>query len=371
MAIYADKRNGKLTGRFRVELQKGAERYRKRHDSMAEAEADEKRVLAAWEAGEDPKEEPKAPEVAVEGVTLSKAIQLAEGILWRGIASEAGNWQHIRFVERTLGGNISLDAIDTEAVRKVLKAADDKGIADGTLNRYISHIRTFLEWHFQEGNRKESIAAIRWDWRKESKGRLRWLTFAEEDQLLSLLPPATAKLVRVAIDTGCRREELMGAKIDQVDQEGTDDGLFHIWKTKNNEARSVPISAETAKLLRELLSGEMPSKRSLRRHWDKAKATMGLASDGEFVFHTCRHTCATRMVDADVDILVIKEWLGHKRIETTQRYAKVRGKKLASILARVGGLRALEAGNSRKTGLPHTPPQVSPRGGMGQIDMAA
>ncbi|KMS60447.1 hypothetical protein V474_00605 [Novosphingobium barchaimii LL02] len=61
MAIYADKRDGKLTGRFRVELQNGTERYRKRHDSMAEAEADEGRVKAAWDAGESAKDAAPLP----------------------------------------------------------------------------------------------------------------------------------------------------------------------------------------------------------------------------------------------------------------------------------------------------------------------
>src|SRR3546814_9271308 len=77
------------------------------------------------------------------------------------------------------------------------------------------------------------------------------------------------------------------------------------------------MSQETAALLTELVtSGTMPSRRNLRSWWDRTKKRMGLGDDQDFVFHTCRHTRATRMVDAGINIFVIKEWMGHKRIET-------------------------------------------------------
>ena len=50
MAIYPDKKDGKLTGRFRVELQRGKERYRRRWDSLKEAQADEKARTAGTAA---------------------------------------------------------------------------------------------------------------------------------------------------------------------------------------------------------------------------------------------------------------------------------------------------------------------------------
>ena len=96
-------------------------------------------------------------------------------------------------------------------------------------------------------------------------------------------------------------------------------------------------------MLAELIAGEMPSKVQLRRHWDKAKATMGLEDDDQFVFHVCRHTCATRLANADVDVLTIKTWLGHKRIETTQRYTHVKSSNLSRALHKRGNTPPLAA----------------------------
>jgi site-specific recombinase XerD len=48
-----------------------------------------------------------------------------------------------------------------------------------------------------------------------------------------------------------------------------------------------------------------------------------IGKDETYVFHSLRHSFATWAVEADVNIRVIQELLGHKRIETTLRYAKV------------------------------------------------
>ncbi len=42
-------------------------------------------------------------------------------------------------------------------------------------------------------------------------------------------------------------------------------------------------------------------------------------SDG--VAHALRHTCASRLVQRGVGLKVVQQWMGHKRIEVTLRYA--------------------------------------------------
>jgi site-specific recombinase XerD len=58
------------------------------------------------------------------------------------------------------------------------------------------------------------------------------------------------------------------------------------------------------------------------------RAEMHLERDEEFVMHALRHTCASRLVNAGIDLYVVKEWLGHSSIQITERYAHLSPSKL-------------------------------------------
>ncbi len=360
MSVYAEKRAGKLTGKFRVEMQRGKDRYRQRHETLQAAQEDESRVLALWDQG-GALGVPAAPQRAPEGLSLREAIKLAKRGMWRDSRDRDHCFSQVERLAEALGMDTGLDDIGNAEFTDALEVLDDRGVSNGTCNRYISRFRTFLAWCIAEKHRKVSLGDINWKgrWRKEAPSRMRYITWEEEPRLLACLPPATAKLVQVAIDTGCRREELLTLRPYQVYPTH-----LSLTKVKNDAPRDVPIGAETYALLQDLVvNGEMPSLRCLRRHWDAARVKLGLGEDKQFVFHICRHTFGTRMVEAGVNLLIIKKLMGHKRIETTERYAKVNTKSEAAAILRVGELRSQMTGKPIVSAVP-TVPHASPTGGV-------
>ena len=63
--------------------------------------------------------------------------------------------------------------------------------------------------------------------------------------------------------------------------------------------------------------------------WQWVRKLMGLQHDKEFVLHALRHTCASRLLNKGVDIVSIRDWLGHADISTTMIYAHLAPNKLA------------------------------------------
>jgi integrase len=122
----------------------------------------------------------------------------------------------------------------------------------------------------------------------------------------------------VAIDTGCRLGELLGG------QQQLNGDRLHLWKTKNLKPRTLPLTPRAQAILEARLPWSINEKR-LRTAWEKAKDAMGLSHDKGFVFHALRHTCCTRLcrMRPAINIVTIKKWMGHERIETTMRYAQI------------------------------------------------
>ena len=88
-----------------------------------------------------------------------------------------------------------------------------------------------------------------------------------------------------------------------------------------------------------------------------SQSKMGLATDPYFVFHACRLACATRLVQANVNLRIIRRFMGHERIETTIRHAQLSDTMLqagvgsnaeAISLGAAAGYRHLAAGGGAK-----------------------
>ena len=140
------------------------------------------------------------------------------------------------------------------------------------------------------------------------------------------------ELVVVLIDTGMRLGEALNMRYDDINYSSN---LISIWFNKADRPRSIPMTTRVKAILqRKQLTASSIKVFGLKKDraewaWRCVREQLGLKHDKEFVIHALRHTCATRLVNAGIDIYTVKEWLGHSSIQVTERYSHLSPDRLA------------------------------------------
>ncbi len=150
--------------------------------------------------------------------------------------------------------------------------------------------------------------------------------------------PKHKVLIMLLYGCGLRRNEIKNLRIEDLD---FDRKLVHVRDGKNHKDRYVPISAvmipEIIKYLdlydpQEYLFNGRISERSdgATNHfsqygirWAIEQAARKAGIRKKISIHTLRHTYATHLLEDGLDIVSIKELLGHSAIETTLIYLHV------------------------------------------------
>lgn len=129
--------------------------------------------------------------------------------------------------------------------------------------------------------------------------------------------------VRVSFYTGLRLGELLRVRVEG-------DALV-LADTKNGDRRSIPVHPRIRHLLRHLpLPGP---KITIQRAWFRACNRAGLEG---VTFHTLRHSAASEMINAEVDLYTVGQVLGHRDSRSTQRYSHLAHRTLAGAVGKIG-----------------------------------
>ena len=200
--------------------------------------------------------------------------------------------------------------------------------SDATINRHFSFLRHVLMLAVKDGKLTQNpVSGLKFF--PEVK-RTRWLAGDELERLRGVMQQSEWKLVAFAIETGLRRGEQFRLRWDQVDLEN---GVLTLPLPKGGKTRHVPLSEEAKAILRSfdsflrsawvfpgLRDATQPidSRAFLRRSFEPGLRQAGITGA---CWHSLRHTAASRRIMAGVDLVSVKEILGHRDIQTTLRYA--------------------------------------------------
>lgn len=168
---------------------------------------------------------------------------------------------------------------------------------------------------------------------KLPSGRSRRLEKGEEERLLEACSPEFQAVVNFALETAMRREEIASLTWSQVDLKRR---VALLPKTKNGDARMVPLSPAAAVLI-----GSRP--RTLHgpifgMSKDAITKTMlrvcRKAEIDDLRFHDLRHEATSRLFEnTDLDVMEIRAITGHRAMQMLARYSHLRAHKLAERLA--------------------------------------
>lgn len=250
-------------------------------------------------------------------------------------------------------GKMKVEEITPAIISDYFAKPDD--LAPATINRFRSCFSMTYQEAVRNGKAEKNPARLV-RLRKENNSRIRFLTFAEEQQIRDTIlkrSPTHEPAFTFAVETGMRLSEQHTMTWDAVDFRRRQ---VFLSRTKNGNSRVVVLSDKAMEALR--TAGARRSDKTdrvwLSRYgepldspvaWfkrvikDARAATPALA---DVTWHVFRHSFISRLVMAGVDLRTVQELAGHKAISMTIRYAHLSPDHKLHAVAMLSAFRAQE-----------------------------
>lgn len=209
-----------------------------------------------------------------------------------------------------------------------------------TANRILTVFKAMLNKAFHDELVRDDNA-----WRKvkpfpnADEPVTRFLTEAESSRLVNASRADLRQMIKAALFTGARYNELASLLISNVN---TDTATIYFKPSKGARGRHVPVSDDGLDFFKSLIAGRKGrvflkengepwgknhQTRLLQEACDKAKIEPRIG------FHELRHTYASHLAQAGVDLLTISKLLGHADTRITSRhYAHLSDKTLSNAV---------------------------------------
>ncbi|MCC7034012.1 MAG: site-specific integrase [Acidobacteria bacterium] len=290
----------------------------------------------------------------------------------------------VRLPDGSALGDKALGAVTEDDLEAVLVWLRRQGRAVSTRNQYVHLLKASMRWAVKKGylarqpiaedstiikrgkiaQRNRRLAPDVYD----DEGRLR--RPSEERRLLAAAGPRLQSLILAALETCCRRGELLSLQWRDVSLERST-LTIRAEHAKDREARVLPISARLAAVLKmartdpagkeytpdAYVFGELgrqvaTSKRAwetcvLKAHghtpaWRGTALAPGSRAALQAIdlhFHDLRHEGGSRLLEAGWPLHHVQEMLGHASIEQTSTYLNVRAGGLLDSMRKLDAAR--------------------------------
>ena len=220
------------------------------------------------------------------------------------------------------------------------RLSDGKAVA--TVNRDLRHLRAALRWAKRRGYLSDVPDFKELFIREDRKTPV----IMPEDDFLTIIrslrkpdlgirkrsPDWWRVFLYLAYYLGLRRGEIIGLAWGEINFEALEVRVLAS-TSKARKERVVPMAQELADLLKEwrgkqqqsgpndeVLAWPYDSYRQLYEDWHIIMDAAGIPEGEHYVPKNCRSTCASALIAANVPTVVVKDFLGHASVATTENY---------------------------------------------------
>jgi integrase len=238
---------------------------------------------------------------------------------------------------------------------KVKRRGD--GVGPASINRELAVLKNAFNKALKEWGWLRENPVTRIPMEKEPKGRVRYLTDEEFQNLNNACAEWLKPIVLVARHTGMRKENILSLKWEQVDLFRK---VIYLEHTKNGERLGIPLNETMIELfkklsrVRHIKSSYVFCHRNGRRFVEfKTSFQKALEKAGikDFRFHDLRHCFASALVQSGVDLYQVQILLGHKTSRMAQRYSHLTPENLRDAVLKLDKSNTVEASVTNRTQL--------------------
>ena len=205
---------------------------------------------------------------------------------------------------------------------------DDCGLTNNTANHYAAMIIKV----FKQGFKNQDINRVPdFTWKPtENSHRMAFFTAPQVDEIVEYFRCAPednwmADMVTIAASIGMRVGEILSITPNTVFENMDGKTYAYLARTKNGDERYVYLNAKAKAALRQLEDCPKNSYVMWKfyRAWKHLRRDL-LNGDTSYVFHSLRHTFATRLAnEIKLNNTVIAKMMGHRSLVTTSKYVKL------------------------------------------------
>ncbi len=248
---------------------------------------------------------------------------------------------------------VNVHEVNRLTIRLWLGDLSEEGLAKSSIARKVAALRSFFKYCFKRGHIEKNPAHLLIVPKKD-KSLPKTVTQSDLERLLDAVDTSTVKglqdraILEVFYGTGIRVSELVGLNITDVDIRSKQ----IIVHGKGNKERVIPLGDTAIKIIKEFL--KLRTQLYGNRTDSDARKALFIAASGQRIYargvrymverylkkhsevtqkspHVLRHSFATHMLDNGADIRIIKEFLGHSNLASTQVYTHTSVERLKNV----------------------------------------